>query len=375
MGFVNYDRAMTRTWLWFAATSILLAPLASCGKVIDATADAGPTPDSARLIDAGPGVVDATPPIDAVPLAPALWHGTTSAVTPSAEAFGAAAYDQDSGLIIRFGGGESGGAGQDMWSWDGADWAQMFPNDTPPIVDGQVMTYDEAHHTIVLFSGNNGAGPNNQTWLWDGTDWSEATPSTAPAIRALATMVYDTVSQTSILFGGLGNTATLNDTWQWDGSNWEQLSPSTAPPPRLGASMCFDQAHGQVVLFGGAPSLFGTNAALNDTWLFDGTNWTQASPVNSPAARSETSMAYDALRGNCVLFGGFDLNAAPLADTWTWDGSNWTQLTFDTAPPARGGANFVAGANYQLMLAGGTIDVTSSASTHDTWWYGSNLPR
>jgi hypothetical protein len=37
-------------------------------------------------------------------------------------------------------------------------------------------------------------------------------------------------------------------------------------------------------------------------------------------------MAYDAAAGTVVMFGGDGLNGA-LNDTWTWNGSDWTQQT------------------------------------------------
>ena len=46
-------------------------------------------------------------------------------------------------------------------------------------------------------------------------------------------------------------------------------------------------------------------------------------------------MAYDSKRGRTVLFGGSAGNVN-LNDTWEWDGQDWTQVA-DTGPPARGG--------------------------------------
>ena len=67
--------------------------------------------------------------------------------------------------------------------------------------------------------------------------------------------------------------------------NWAQKSPQTSPPARQNTALAFDSAHGQVVLFGGQPYSAGV-FQTNDTWVWDGTNWTQKSPQNSPPARS-----------------------------------------------------------------------------------------
>ena len=39
----------------------------------------------------------------------------------------------------------------------------------------------------------------------------------------------------------------LNDTWVWDGANWTQKSPQTSPSARWYQAMAYDSAHGQVV--------------------------------------------------------------------------------------------------------------------------------
>jgi pimeloyl-ACP methyl ester carboxylesterase len=79
--------------------------------------------------------------------------------------------------------------------------------------------------------------------------------------------------------------------------------------------MAYDAARGQVVLFGGLDI---NNVLLNDTWVWDGTDWTQKSPANSPTPRAQHEMAYDALRGQVVLFGGWDGSGTP-NDTWVWE--------------------------------------------------------
>jgi hypothetical protein len=63
--------------------------------------------------------------------------------------------------------------------------------------------------------------------------------------------------------------------------------------------MAYDAAHGNVVNFGG--SVGGSRGG--DTWIWDGTNWTQLSPLNSPPARASHSMADDEAHGQVVLFG------------------------------------------------------------------------
>lgn len=85
----------------------------------------------------------------------------------------------------------------------------------------------------------------------------------------------------------------------------------------------------QVVLFGG-----GNGADLGDTWVWDGSTWTELT-IAGPAARGGT--AATAWNGNIVLFGG-EAGGVYQSDTWTFDGSAWTAQTA-TGPLARANAS------------------------------------
>jgi hypothetical protein len=142
-------------------------------------------------------------------------------------------------------------------------------------------------------------------------------------------MAYDLLHGQVVLFGGLG-ASDFGDTWIWDGTNWTQKLPSTSPPARDTFAMAYDSSHEQVLLFGGQiPSnVFG------DTWVWDGTNWTNQSSNTNPAARSAHAMAYDATRGQVVLFGGgIDVIGVPFfGATWLWEGG------FSVSPNSGSGA-------------------------------------
>jgi hypothetical protein len=84
--------------------------------------------------------------------------------------------------------------------------------------------------------------------------------------------------------------------------------------------MAYDADRGEVVLFGGDGNGWDGNGILGDTWTWDGTDWTQRSPVHAPSPRASMGMAYDAAHGQVVLFGGF---LGDFGDTWIWDGTDW----------------------------------------------------
>src|SRR5439155_5801037 len=79
----------------------------------------------------------------------------------------------------------------------------------------------------------------------------------------------------------------------------------------------------QVTVFTPAPG-GGTSSAISftvGTVTTEAADWIQKSPANKPTPREEPGMAHDATRRQVVMFGGF--NDGGLNDTWVWDGTNW----------------------------------------------------
>src|SRR3984957_9969910 len=132
-------------------------------------------------------------------------------------------------------------------------------------------------------------------------NWTRQIPQNFPTPRSSAAMAYDSAHGQVVLFGGQDASGDLNDTWVWDGTNWTKEFPMTSPPGRVLHNMAYDALHGQVVLFGGIVN--GENPyPLNDTWVWDGVNWTQEFPQTSPQVRSDYGMAYDSVHMQVVIF-------------------------------------------------------------------------
>ena len=130
-----------------------------------------------------------------------------------------------------------------------------------------------------------------------------------------------------VLFGGESyGPMHFNDTWEWDGANWSMASPSTSPSARVYASAAV--ANGKLIMFGGEAAA----QPLGDTWSWDGTNWTELQPTASPSARGYAQMG--SLRDTPVLFGGADAQDNVLADTWTWTGTTWVSVPAAEADPS-----------------------------------------
>ena len=85
--------------------------------------------------------------------------------------------------------------------------------------------------------------------------------------------------------------------------------------------MAYDSNRHRVVLFGGT-HLGYVSTLLGDTWEWDGTDWTDATPSRSPSSREGHAMVYDVARQRVVLFGGIGAEGR-LDDVWEWDGREW----------------------------------------------------
>jgi hypothetical protein len=278
--------------------------------------------------------------------------------------------------VVLFGGGALNFL-SDTWVWNGRRWEQKSPNTSPPGREGHAMAPDVARRAIVLFGGfgfsNDPSGLFADTWVWDGANWEEKFPATSPSLRAGHSLAYDAAHQDVVLFGGGAGLANLSDTWVWDGSNWEQKFPQNSPLARVEGAMApapareeTDPPRPGVVLFGG---LYSAGNLLSDTWVWDGTNWEQKFPQNSPPARYGHAMALDVAHRVVVLFGGIDAGGNFLSDTWVWDGTNWEQKFPEISPPARWLHAMGPNADRRgVVLFGG-----EPVSDTDTWiWNGRN---
>src|SRR3569623_2067488 len=168
-------------------------------------------------------------------------------------------------------------------------------------------------------------------------------PGGAPSGRISAAFVYDAGRQRVVMFGGCTANGALNETWEWDGTSGTQMSPAHSPLPRFDAAAAYDPVRHRIVMFGGFSLNYG--GALQDTWEYDGVDWTQKAPTTLPTDRAGAAMAYDAVNGKMVMFGGaigFNLDnspSSPLNETRTYDGTNWTLLAPTTTPSAWAGAS------------------------------------
>lgn len=209
--------------------------------------------------------------------------------------------------------------------------------------------------------------------------WSELSPATSPPWRNSAAIAYDPANREVVLFGGNGagngTSGILADTWAWNGSTWSELAPPTSPSPRFGSTMAYDPVSANLILFGGygcaSTGPTPTCSFLGDTWSWNGSTWTELSPPTSPTARNYSSMAYDPATGNIVLFGEGNSNSGTVGDTWTWNGSTWRELSPPTSPPALSQASMAYDPAIGAIVLFGGYDLSTGQTRNDTWtWNG-----
>jgi hypothetical protein len=227
--------------------------------------------------------------------------------------------------VLLFGGrqfvlGTAGAKLGDTWEWTRGPnyaWTNVTPAVSPVARDAQAMTYDAADGYPVLFGGSDANGlPLGDTWLWTGTTWFNATKAGGPSARFGAAMTYDVARGVVVLFGGNDGTKNLSDVWEWNGAvqQWHQVLPAGPTPPArsYAALSSFDAGNPGVALFGG----LGAAAQLNDTWIWNGKRWAQASVAGAaPTARQHPGMVYDATAHRMVLYGGLDSRGID-SDQW-----------------------------------------------------------
>ena len=174
-----------------------------------------------------------------------------------------------------------------------------------------------------------------------------------------------------ILFGGLSETGqSLNDTWQWDGSNWTQLHPAASPPARFDAAGT-GLTGGKAVLFGGSNS---NGQVFGDTWLWSDGNWSEIHSADAhdqskrqvPSPRFGASMSRGP-GGTAVLVGGSGPGGTVFGDTWIWNGNTWLSSNSKLPLGLTKAAMAYDRSIHAFVLFGGSSS-TNESNTQDTTW-------
>jgi hypothetical protein len=293
---------------------------------------------------------------------------------PTARCCMGMAYDAARGEIVLFGGEirSRQWVFHDTWTWDGSIWTRRAPTSSPPPRFSFGMAYHATTERAVVVDGRDEGTDYRDTWAWDGTTWHrERVPS--PSLRLDFGMASDELAKEIVLFGGWTHPPTgdvyYHDTWTWNGRRWTRRNLARSPAGRHGLAMAFDALRGEMVLFGGIGR---EGTYFGDTWIWDGSEWTRRSPQSAPSPRTSAAIACDPDRGRIVLFGGFGADGRILNDTWLWDGTTWEEVHPPVSPTPRYRAGLVFDATRgETVLFGGSAPDGEHAFG-DTWsWDGS----
>ncbi len=291
----------------------------------------------ARSADPPPSISDQKPntwlklsPLEGGPVSPRLGYE------------GACVWDRRNRVLIRYGGHNQGGGGEqgsEVWTFDPltAEWDLHEPNTSPPGVCCNAQNvYDPVHGRYLRFpkfSGGHGWQWFREIYLNDSSVWS-----------------YD-----------------LKE------NRWRNMR--TYPEPKLAPYRCasWDSRDGKVVVFGGEGGREGTlvyDPARNE--------WRDMNPDPEPAPRSGGNMAYDVARGVHVLFG---TQFKEDARTWTYDlrANRWTDMNPPEQPPTfENDAVLTYDSINQVVIAIVKITMGEGESkTHEiqTWSYDAGANR
>jgi hypothetical protein len=258
-----------------------------------------------------------------------LVNGTDAPGT-CASPFGA--YDTDRKKLVVFCGVQSA-----TFEFDPAEtkWVAFTTKHVPVSRSFAAAVYDKHLKKTVLFGGYDGTNFRDDTWVWDGADWTQVKKDPPPS-RQLTSMWYDSKLQRTVIFGGVGRLTSedrvvrYNDMWQFDGVSWAEIKPAALPGMRYGASVAVDPRNGHTLLFGGmqvtGPDTAQVQSYANDTWDWDGTTWKKLDTNGIPAPRDNAGLAFDPLRNEFIMFGGW--GGYYFSDIWTFGGTgnNWRPI-------------------------------------------------
>ncbi len=177
--------------------------------------------------------------------------------------------------------------------------------------------------------------------------------SPGPSARHSGAMAFDAARHEVVLFGGRTLSNDFNDTWVWNGSAWTQRFPAVSPPPRHSFGMAYDPVNREVVLYGGYDPSEGTS--YRDTWTWDGVNWTVRPSSLQPNWNTPVGLSWDPVDQQVVLYAG-------VAELAVWKNHDWTLAgSYSYAPSwRRGAASAWDPVTNRLLVFGGNVTLNDS---------------
>jgi hypothetical protein len=110
--------------------------------------------------------------------------------------------------------------------WSGTTWKHARSYTKGPLLANGIFVGDPSAHSDVALTAS------GQTWTWTGV-WTRQHPRTTPSALDGTAFAYDASSGQVVMFGGIGFSGhaggLYNQTWTWNGSDWSLRGGSTWP--------------------------------------------------------------------------------------------------------------------------------------------------
>lgn len=312
------------------------------------------------------------------------WNGTAWEYAGGVLGYGAAAtYDTKDGYLVAYANVNASSL-LDTYRFDGRNWWRIPLAAAPPHRLYPMFAYDPAVGGAILFGGTNATNSTlcySDTWVYSGARWSSVVGSLTPPARCGGALTYDADVGGMILEGGYrSGLLALTDTWEFRDGSWTSVGPAHAPPPALpGGIGAFgpDPAHHWLVAFDSRG--YGGMVESNQTWVYDGVDWTQLTPSAAPEPRFGEAAGFDPAAGYLLLVGGSCTSCntpwfSDVAnDTWGFVGGSWFPVpTSGGLPPVTDGSLVYDPGTGGMVLVGGSVysdlgGTPEGGELADTW--------
>ena len=310
---------------------------------------------------------------------------------PPVDGFTTMYYDSGRGRTIAL---AAGGAGTDIWEWDGTTWTPVTA--TNPGLHRGPAVYDAKRARGLVLGVPAGSGFGILT-EWDAatSTWINLQVSDGVAASSTESLGYDPMRDRFVGFGGVdgnGNPSALTTEVDLTSGPVAAIPPNH-PSGREYSMMVYDAARAHLLLFGGdrfvqgnAPCYTTTYSYLNDSYAYDGTTWTSLSTPDIPI-REDADLVFDSKRSRVIMWGGAlqpascDIGVCgntcvagtPANDMWAHDGTFWSEVDQGpTVPPSDYSAAAMA---YDSNRDRIVLLLANASGPTTTWEYGDFTPN
>ena len=301
---------------------------------------------------------------------------------------GATVWSSAHQVVIRYGGHNQGGGGEqgsEVWTFDLATgaWNLMEADTSPPGVccnAQNICLPDGDYIRFPKFSGGHGWQwfreihlNDSPVWNYDLREnrWRDRRPYPCPRLAPYRAASWDSHHRLIVMFGGEGNNegTRLYDPWR---NEWRWPEPELEPASRSGGNLAYDAARKLHVLFG---------CQFKDdphTWTYsvERNEWRDMKPPSQPTTQgNDAVLTYDSV--NQVVLALIKVGHGKLFDqpphdvqTWAYDtGANtWTRMRPDPEPEPAGNRtrNLMFAPEHNLVIL---ESCTSKPREQQIWTY------